>query len=620
MFDTAHASSAASKRAVWGGAVRIALIYAAIGAIYIIVSDRLISLLFSDIQTITAVSTMKGWAFVGITAVLLWFLIKRHSARLLASEAQRLEREVMLSTLIDNVGGYIYVKDTNYRYQFGNAAVCKLFGITAEQLVGCEDTRFLDAETAAKLRANDRLVIEEGKRLEAEEEHVSVPAGTKRMYLSVKMPLRRADGSIYGLCGISTDITERKAAETERSRLQSQLVQAQKMETIGQLTGGIAHDFNNILASVLGYTSLALQQVQVSNDAELGDYLRQIQRAGERASSLVTKMLQFSRARPVEGAASPLHVQPAISEIIKMLRPTIPSSIAIHTELEDSVAIIRVDPVELHQLVTNLIINARDAIDGSGSITVAVRQRRLRGDTVCTVCNAAIPGENIELSVSDTGQGIATQSLDELFEPFYTTKGVGKGTGLGLSVVHGIVHRLGGHILVSTQPGQGTTISLLFPPVEDKPVQVIHSSQASLPVAPQYNAVVMVIDDEVELVRLTQIMLERNGYRVSAYTDSQAALRAFMAAPSAVDLVITDQTMPGLTGIELARQMHARRSDLPILLCSGFSEHLDVVLSAGVRRVLAKPISMPDLFQAVAQELGSSRGDAGKTLAANTSA
>lgn len=605
MFENNDAnSSVTSNKAIRDGSVRIALIYAVIGVVYIIVSDHLVSLLFSDIQTVTAVSTLKGWGFVGITALLLWFLIKRHSARLLASEAERLEREAMLSTLIDNVGGYIYVKDTHYRYQFGNAAVCTLFRVTAEQLVGCEDTQFLDAETAAKLRANDRLVIENGERLEAEEEHVSLPAGTKRMYLSVKIPLRRADGSIYGLCGISTDITERKAAEAERLRLQSQLVQAQKMEAIGQLTGGIAHDFNNILASVLGYTSLALQQAHASGDTELADYLRQIQRAGERASSLVTKMLQFSRARPAEGAVLPLHVQPAIAEIIKMLRPTIPSSIVINTELGDAAATIQVDPVELHQLITNLIINARDAIEGKGSITVTVRHRRLN-NAVCTVCNAAISGEHVELSVSDTGQGIATQSLDEVFEPFYTTKEVGKGTGLGLSVVHGIVHRLGGHILVNTQTGQGTTIRLLFPPVAETAVQSVAESAELLPVASPHGAVVMVIDDESALVRMTQITLERSGYRVLAYSDSRAALQAFLAAPAAVDLVITDQTMPGMTGIELARQVHVCRPDLPILLCTGFSEQLNVVLSAGVRQVLAKPVPASELLQAIAQELGS---------------
>ncbi|MFT3752529.1 MAG: response regulator [Paludibacter sp.] len=582
---------------------RIALIYAVIGIIYIIVSDRLVSLLFSDVRTVTLVGTLKGWAFIAVTALLLWFLIKRHSARLLASEAGRLEREALLSSLIDNVGGYIYVKDTNYRYQFGNAAVCRMAGLTAEQLVGCEDAQFLDAATAAQLRANDRLVIEQGIRVEAEEEHVSLPTGTRRTYLSVKMPLRRADGSIYGLCGISTDITERKAAEAHGIRLQSQLVQAQKMEAIGQLTGGIAHDFNNILASVMGYTAVALQRAQLRGDVELGDYLRQIQRAGERAASLVTRMLQFSRAYPADGEVVPLHVQPALAEIIKMLRPTIPSSIDIHVEPGDAVSIIKIDPVELHQLITNLVINARDAIAGKGRITVRVRHHRLGDDALCTVCKAAIPGEYVDLSVIDSGQGIAAQSLDEIFEPFYTTKEVGKGTGLGLSVVHGIVHRLGGHILVSTRAGQGTTISLLFQSIDAGPVQEARLPEASVLAAPLRSATVMVVNDEPALVRLMKLMLERNGYQVSTYTDSHAALAAFLAAPEAIDLVITDQTMPGMTGIELARQMLAHRVDLPVLLCTGYSDQLGMAVSAGVRQVLSKPVTMSELFQAIEHEL-----------------
>lgn len=619
MFANARAAADNSNKVVRNGALRIALIYAIIGVVYIVVSDRVLGMLFNDVQTVTVIGTLKGWAFVGTTAVLLWYLIRRHSARLLASEVKRLEREALLSSVLDTVGGYLYVKDTSYRYQYGNAAVCNLFGITAEHLVGCEDTRFLDAETAAKLRANDRRVIENGERLEAEEEHVSVQAGIKRTYLSVKMPLRRADGSIYGLCGISTDITERKATEAERSRLQAQLVQAQKMEAIGQLTGGIAHDFNNILASVLGYTALALEETQAHNrtesdGSELKSYLLQIKKAGERASSLVTKMLQFSRARPVEGVAPPLHVQSAISEIITMLRPTIPSSIAIQMDLTNSAEIIRLDSVELHQLLTNLIINARDAIEGSGIITVKLRRRLLRGDALCTVCNAAIHGELIELSVTDTGQGISAKSLDEVFDPFYTTKEVGKGTGLGLSVVHGIVHRLGGHILVRTQLGSGTTLSLLFPPAAE-PARTAAAVTESIPAEPVPEVItrstatpkvttrVMVVDDEPALVGLLQDMLERSGYQVMAYTDSRAALQAFVAAPAAVDLVISDQTMPGMTGMELARHMLASRSDLPILLCSGFSEQLGMAQSVGVRQVLAKPVAMPELFQAIAQEL-----------------
>ncbi|MGC3979735.1 MAG: ATP-binding protein [Steroidobacteraceae bacterium] len=614
--ETAMADS--SKKIIGDGAARIVLIYAFIGIVYILVSDRLVSWLFADVQTVTLIGTLKGWAFIVITAGLLWFLIRRHSARLLASEAKRLEHEVLLSTVLDNVDGYLYIKDASYRYQYGNAAVCKEAGLTAEQFIGSEDTRFFDAETAAKLRANDRRVIEEGERLEAEEEHIHLQTGDRRTYLSVKIPLHRVDGSIYGLCGISTDITERKAAESESARLHAKLVQAQKMEAIGQLTGGIAHDFNNILASVMGYAALASRQAQDGGDAELVDYLRQIQRAGERAALLVSKMLQFSRAQPAEGELPSLHLQPVVAEIIKMLRPTIPSSIAIHMDFAETALIVKIELVELQQLITNLIINARDAIEGAGSITVTVKRRHLHERTACTACNAAISGDYIELAVINTGRGIVAQSLDEVFEPFYTTKEVGKGTGLGLSVVHGIVHKLAGHILVDTQPGQGTTITLLFPSISGRRAQDIVAAPTALPAQLPRSVTIMLIDDEPQLVRLMSIMLERIGCRVVAFDDSRAALSAFLAAPDDVDLVITDQTMPGLTGIELTRRMLAQRGDLPVLLCSGYSDQLDTAMSAGVRRVLGKPVSMPELSSIITQELGLDRGDTGRVNSETT--
>ena len=209
------------------GAARIALAYALAGILYILVSDRLVALIFHDVETVTVISTLKGWGFVLVTSVLLWIMIRRHVADLLASEAVRLERETLLSTIMDSAGGYLYVKDLNYRYTFANAAVCDLFGVDAAAIVGCEDTRFLDAETAAVLRANDRRVIELGERVEAEEVHIAVGTGERRTYMSVKMPLRRPDGTITGLCGVSTDITDIKAAEAEQARLRDQLVQAQ---------------------------------------------------------------------------------------------------------------------------------------------------------------------------------------------------------------------------------------------------------------------------------------------------------------------------------------------------------------------------------------------------------
>ncbi|MFN7915125.1 MAG: PAS domain-containing protein [Vicinamibacterales bacterium] len=587
------------------GARRIALGYAAAGIVYILVSDRLVTLLFDDIDTITLVMTLKGWGFVLVTSALLWVMIKRHVADLLASESARLEREAFVATVVDSVGGYLYVKDLDYRYQFANAAVCDLFGVTPTTIVGCEDSQFLDAPTAAGIRDNDRRVIERGERVEAEEIHVGARGGEPRNYMSVKIPLRRADGTIIGLCGISTDITDIKAAEAERTRLREQLVQAQKMETIGQLTGGIAHDFNNILTSILGHASLLQALDAVMKDPAARDYADEITIAGERARDLVKNMLRFSRGHATDEAdVQALRPQPVVAEAVKMLTATIPSSIRMETDIDARAASILLDPVQLHQLITNLVINARDAMNGIGTIRISLADRHVTSGT-CAACHSAIEGQFVELSVADTGSGIAPEHLQAIFEPFFTTKEVGKGTGLGLSVVHGILHQAGGHIEVRSTVGRGTTIGLLFPALvqessggEVRPVEV--------PAATSHTwARVMVVDDEPVLTRLARTVLERRGMQVTSFNDSQAALAAFAAAPADTDLVITDQTMPGLTGDELARRMLAIRADLPVLLCTGYSDLVDGATAAaiGVRRYLSKPIAIATLVQAVIDEL-----------------
>ncbi len=586
------------------GAVRIALAYAFAGTVYILVSDRIVALFVHDIETVTLISTLKGWGFVLVTSILLWVMIRQHVADLLASEAARMEREVFVATVVDSIGGYLYVKDREYRYQFANAAVCRLFGTGAEGVIGADDSQFLDAATAAGLRANDRRVIEQGERVEAEEVHHGVDGRESRTYLSVKMPLRHPDGTIIGLCGISTDITDIKAAEVERTRLR-ELVQAQKMEAIGLLTGGIAHDFNNILTGILGYASLLQELAPVKADPTIDEYVGEIRLAGERARDLVSNMLRFSRGHASDGEARTLlRAQPVVAEVVKLLTATIPSSIRIGTSIDQRAADICIDPVELHQLITNLVINARDALNGVGGIQIALANRHIAQDR-CAACHGSIEGDFVELSVSDTGSGIAPEHLPSIFEPFFTTKEVGKGTGLGLSVVHGIMHKLGGHIGVRSAVGQGTTIGLLFP-ARASDARAPQVESAVVPETTAYAwARIMVVDDEPVLTRLVRAVLERRGMQVVSFNDSQAALAAFAAAPGDVDLVVTDQTMPGMTGDELTERLLDIRGDLPILLCSGYSDRIDAKRAAaiGVRRYLPKPIAMATLERAVIDAL-----------------
>ncbi|MBX9607404.1 MAG: PAS domain-containing protein [Gammaproteobacteria bacterium] len=425
--------------------------------------------------------------------------------------------------------------------------------------------------------------------------------------------IRFAWGSIDG-AGVMLavrDISARVAAEVEKAHLHEQVAQMQKLEAIGQLTGGIAHDFNNILATIVGYTGLAQRHLAGAADPQLGDYLEQVQVAAGRGRDLVSRMMAFSRQRTAPAAPGALQPGPAVREALELLRSTLPSSIEIRTEIEAETGAVACEAVEIEQLLMNLTINARDAMDGVGRITVGLRRASL-APTACTACLAIVHGEFVELSVSDTGAGISAQSLPRIFQPFFTTKEVGKGTGLGLAVVHGIVHRAGGHVLVESVLGQGTSFRLFLPCL---------TAEASAPgldraVRPAAGETVgrhlFVIDDEVALARYWRELLESEGYRVSLFHDSREALAAFLDAPAEVDAVLSDLTMPHMSGDLLAERMLAVRPTLPVILMSGNVEAVDTVTltQRGIRACWRKPVDAAVMLQTLAAALESSPAQA----------
>ncbi|MGE3773573.1 MAG: PAS domain S-box protein, partial [Gammaproteobacteria bacterium] len=405
-------------------------------------------------------------------------------------------------------------------------------------------------------------------------------------------------GQALGFAGTLEDVSAQRQAEIEQHRLQLQLQQAQKMDAIGHLTGGIAHDFNNILASILGYAALAGERRSTQADAKLVTYLDAIRQSGERARELVAKMLAFSRSEPRE-VVTPTSVQPLIGEAVKLLKAIIPANIHIVTVSEPGLPPVLVDGVDLHQAIVNLSVNARDAIGGHGQITIAVRApRQLRGQ--CASCRESFAERYVEIAVSDTGTGIAPEHLPRLFEPFFSTKEVGKGTGMGLAVTHGVVHRVGGHILVETAPGTGTTVRLLLRAAQSLVRAVPATPPAPAAPAPRV-ARILVVDDEPLVMGLISEVLESHGYAVVGYTDSRQALAWARGPDARFDLLVTDQTMPGLTGVELARELLAMRPMLPVILCTGFSESVDARIAAamGIRHFFSKPLPLERLLAAV---------------------
>jgi PAS domain S-box-containing protein len=406
------------------------------------------------------------------------------------------------------------------------------------------------------------------------------------------------------------DLTERRRVEEQRARLEAQLRQAQKMEAIGQLTGGIAHDFNNLLTSIMGYVALAGERDAALGDRRLSGYLAQAQRSCERARDLIQQMLMFSRGQ--RSTPRTVALAPLVETALDSVRPALPSLVQLVTRLSESATPVRVDPLQLEQVLLNLCINARDAIEGPGCVTVTVQPLLARG-LACASCSGTMDGECVELCVEDTGHGMTREVVERIFEPFYSTKAGDKGTGMGLAMVHGIVHEHGGHVLVETEPGRGSRFRVLWPAetgsLEIAPHGEPGSAGHAQPPRRPLEGTVLVVDDEVAVGEFMRELLETRGLSATFARGPQAALDLVTAAPGRFGAVITDHSMPRMTGIQLAQALQAVRSDLPVILYSGYGEGLDqpALKAAGIRKVLRKPVDPHALEAALAAVLAADR-------------
>jgi len=416
--------------------------------------------------------------------------------------------------------------------------------------------------------------------------------------------IRDGTGKVVRFVGSAIDVTARKNAELEKERLAMQLRQSQKMEAMGTLAGGIAHDFNNILGAILGYGELA--QRAAPENSVVHRYLDNVMHAGGRARALVERILAFSRSGV--GERGLINVQVVIEETLELLTASLPPGVRLESRIEAGNAAIMGDATQLHQVAMNLCTNALQAMEHGGVLAVALdradvaQQRSLSHGSL-------VPGPYVQLSVSDTGSGIPPQVLDRMFDPFFTTKGVGEGTGLGLSLVHGIVADLGGAIDVRTAVGGGTTFTIWLP-VSGEAVAPVDEVDSELPRG--NGQTVMIVDDEKPLVALAEEMLAALGYEPVGFSSSVAALRALREAPYRFDIVLTDETMPDLTGTELAREIRRLRPDLPIVLMSGYSglQLHERAREIGIRQVLRKPLQSRDLAESFGRVLGPAAGRA----------
>ncbi|MCG8620212.1 MAG: ATP-binding protein, partial [Desulfobacterales bacterium] len=537
-----------------------------------------------------------GAALVLILVMAAWSIslkmtVNRRTRELAQSNDKLAESNRLLNAVMETTTDAIFIKDLSGKYILANSATCAALGKPLGEVIGKNDAQLFPAASAEIISEADARVLKQGQNILSEEK-LETAYGEETFWLANKTPYRDENGEVIGLIGISSNITEIKKSRMEKERLQNELRQAHKMEAIGTLAGGVAHDFNNILGIILGNSELAMEDLPEGHSA--GDNLAEIKTASKRARDVVRQLLSFSRKGPK--AKDVVYVQSILKECIKLLRASLPSTVEFVIAIDNDTKPIQADPTQIHQVIINLCTNAAHAMETSGG-TLGITLKNTPGpDKIHPyVC----------LMVSDTGTGIAPEIQDRIFEPYFTTKDVGRGTGIGLSVVHGIIQSHGGTIELESAPGEGTLMTVQFPSSEGEQEAAGMASGGVIP----GRGIILLVDDEISVVRMGTAMLERLGYRVAGMTDPEAALELFSENTDMFDLIITDLTMPKLTGEQLANRAKTVRPDIPVILSTGFSSKVEnrTINHTHMDGVLEKPFDKRTLSQRVSEVL------AGKT-------
>jgi PAS domain S-box-containing protein len=500
----------------------------------------------------------------------------------------------MLRLVIDTNPNLIFVKDGKGRFILANRAVADLYGTTVEDLIGQGEDAFSAApdEVTRSLSANHDVLRTGKPRFDEGEPITDARTGAERWFETRRVPLVLSDGTQQVL-GIGTEITERRLAQEALRVTEEQFRQAQKMEAVGQLAGGIAHDFNNLLTAILGYSELLLDQV--SDQPDVAADLREIRKAGERARGLTSQLLAFSRTQVLQPRI--LDLNAVVSEVEGMLRRVISEDIRFEITVDPSLSRVKADPGQIHQVLMNLAINARDAMPRGGTLRITT------ANAIATVGEPRLgvppsPQRCVALTVSDTGCGMAPDVRARIFEPFFTTKAPGKGTGLGLSMVYGVVAESGGRISVESERDRGTTFTIHLPVAEGA---TISTTSSVVERELQGTETILLVEDEQPIRELVRKVLVRYGYHVLEASDVAHALEIAERHPAPIHLLLSDIVMPELSGPDLAQRVVRHRRELRVLYMSGFSNRLATgvgALSAGVG-VLEKPFTPEGLATSV---------------------
>ena len=515
-----------------------------------------------------------------------------------AEEEIKKQKEI-LKAVIESSSDGILVVDDQAGITLANERFYRMWNIPGELQKTGDHTKFLDYSADQVEEREAFLTRVRGLYASSEESFDTLSFKDDRRFERVSFPLMR-EGNLVGRVWAFRDITERARVEEEKKKFEKKFQQVMKMEAIGTLAGGIAHDFNNILAAIIGYTELVADDIP-ANSITMKN-LQQVMQGAARARELVKQILTFSRED--EGDRTPVLLESIINESLKLLRATLPTTIDIHSAVESPLSPILANQTQIHQVMMNLCTNAAYAMrENGGILEISLKEIDLDPDSIGS--KNLEPGRYQQLSVSDTGTGIPPEIINRIFEPYFTTKKPGEGSGMGLAVVYGIVRSHGGEVTVYSEPGKGTTFHVFLKVVE---IQGFTGHKVYQPVEIQGgNECVLFVDDEPELAELGELVLKSLGYQVVCATGSIEAMQIFAHQPSKFDLVISDQTMPQMTGLQLAVELKKLRPDIPVIICTGFSENIneDTYKAHGVNDFFMKPVTKKEVAAVIRRVLDS---------------
>jgi len=514
----------------------------------------------------------------------------RYALERVHTEEDLRESEEKFRSLSENGPDIIYTLGVEGSFTYVNPAWEEIVGYGRDETLGKYFVDFMEEKDSGDHAKLFKVIRDGNKIVRSATITLINKDGSPRLFNFSGAPNLNLSGEITGMVGLLKDITEHRKTE-------AQLRQAQKMEAIGTLAGGIAHDFNNILMAIIGHADLA--KMKLPGDSEVIYNLNQVKSAGERAKRLIQQILAFSRMGEQQRIA--LSLTPLIKEALKFLKSTLPTSIEIRDYLEADPGIIEADATQIHQIVMNFCTNAEHAMREEGG-TLHVKLIRVEVDRQTALQHHELhTGPHVRLTVTDTGCGMEPETLEHIFDPYFTTKEVGEGTGLGLSVVHGIVNTHGGAITVKSEPGKGTTFHVYFPIIE-KEEKLQERSEGPLPTG---NERILFVDDEQVIVYIGEKTLGQLGYDVVTKANGVDALELFRADPDRFDLVITDMTMPRMTGDQFARELIKLRPDIPIILCTGFNPKISKEQAGkiGIKAFVMKPLVRRDMANIVRKVL-----------------